>query len=215
MIETVSSTIALLAQSITARGLKSVAVTGLTRDVGVSVVSRGVAEALSLISQRVLLIDLSGATEPHLSSEAVITGGLNETPANLDVIVAGTSLSQTTRLANLAAVVEALKADLSSYDQVVLDLPPIDGSGRSETPPWRAAASAELLLLVCLRGSTERAHLAEAINRLRLAGVSRTELVLNERDYEPPAQSASRAARRIPVIGRPLARWLGHGSVGR
>lgn len=172
MFDAWSYPVALLAQGVMTRKYQRIAVTGLSRGVGVSTFSRALAEALGNAGLRVKLVDTS-----------------------------------------ISTVEETLDKDTLANDYVIIDLPPVYRADGKAVLAWNMATRADILFLLCRHDATDGALLADAVRQFRIAGVTRTEIVLNERDYEPAGQQISRALGRIPVIGQPLAGWLARNHV--
>lgn len=222
MIAAWSSSVALVAQSLLSRHVRTVAIASLTPGAGVSVFTREVAGALVSAGANVVIVDFSdhiATAGPSLREVDVQRGFLWHEPVaqpqGFDLAEVPGAPDLSGLILNTPAIEAAIASSLADYDHVLLELAPLGVEEQRAANPWGLAAAADVLLLVCLREATKRQQLQEAARHLAQVGVSRTEIVLNERDYSSVAEEAGRAVRKIPFVGRALERVLRRSEVLR
>jgi Mrp family chromosome partitioning ATPase len=105
-----------------------------------------------------------------------------------------------------------LERDLSSYDNIVLDLAPLFDRPKDTINSFAAAAACDALVLVCRRGHVTREKLKNAVDTARATGCQPFGIVMMQSGYVSPGEEIAQVVRRFfffaPGIGERISRRL-------
>ena len=183
------------------RRYRILGLTSARRGAGVSVISRLLARTLATSGSNTILVDLShpqGGAAPEISAAPVGSLRAFITPsAHGFDLLAGTTPEVHRAATNLLALRELLMHDLSKYQHIILDFPPILDDDQTGFSTVLAATICDGLLLVGAVGKDKRAELVEALSLLRSSGTTISGVVSNEGIDERRGRRAraERAAR--------------------
>lgn len=96
-----------------------------------------------------------------------------------------------------AALKEVFSDELTRYDAIILDLPPVPDSTHAAIPGTIGASSCDSVLLVTMTGRVSRQDMDNAIEALKASNANLAGIVLNDRDNPTLGDEVAREARRI------------------
>lgn len=181
-------------------------VLGLTsarRKSGVSLMCRLIARTLASSGTKTLLVDMSAPNPTAADADGMpltagaLRGCIVPTAYQFDLL-SGVENEEQRAFANLPRLRELLLNDLSDYQHVVLDLPPMLESDIGVFNKLAAAALCDRLLLVCAIGKDKQAEITEVAGLLRGAGVALSGIISNERDRVDTWQEVAKLASWRP-----------------
>lgn len=167
------------------QGARIVGITGDRAGVGVSTLSRELAQAYSRHGLRAILVDASHLDQ---SSDAQAIGetarvSLHDiaTPVSPDVSMVDLAPFAGQVPASSAEMAEWLKAEVSDNVAIVVDLPAVRDDKPSQVGALRTVGSAcEIVYLVCLSGVTTEAELSQCIESCKIHRVPIGGLIIND-----------------------------------
>jgi Mrp family chromosome partitioning ATPase len=205
-----SATLERIAQAAQARGAKILGILSPDGDAGATTVSRALSHILAHSGVDPLLVDLTARVGVDPTGyDAPVEGALSWERSFRDgypVMAARSSFDTRHRFSNALLLQEAWRRELRSHSILVLDLPPLFGD-QDLINPLAAAASCDAVLLICMRGSIDRARLREGVALLRRARAPLWGLLLNERDYSSPAEEITEYVRKLARHSPRVAAW--------
>lgn len=110
---------------------------------------------------------------------------------------------------NSVAQMKALfHEELSRYQALVVDLPPVLGTHDECINPLGAIAACDGIILVCMAGEVDRDSLARTMSLLNQTGANVLGLIVNDALNPTLGSELAREARRIQRFAPRLSRWL-------
>jgi len=164
---------------------RSIGLTSIRSGSGVSLICRYLAKTLAADRLRVLLLDLSQARTPvhaatKLSQPDALRKRIEPSHQGYDQLVAHSTDPDDTPIIDLPQLRELLRTQLSDYDHIVIDMPPVLNEAASGVNPVTAGGMCDQLLLVTRLKRDNKAELIEVVSMLRDAGIQPSALLTNQ-----------------------------------
>jgi hypothetical protein len=196
-----------------ASNARVIGITGAEANSGVTLLSKAVAELFFLSGYRSLLVEVDGGRDsivPDWYPEGGLSKiGIRADEAGFDHI--GAQLPRASRFAfnNPAYLGWLFNEDLSEYERLILDLPPVS-SDDSRMNPAALCAACDSVYLVCAGGRLSEDKLKVAVDLIGAAGGSITGVVFNEFHNDTPGRDLARISRKIFRAWPDVAERLAH-----
>ncbi|KDM93384.1 hypothetical protein [Photobacterium galatheae] len=200
--------------------LKSVAITSVNAEEGVTSLAVALAQRHLLSGKNTLLVDLNlhhptllpvqlhpeTATEPSFGTPCTVC--IDAAPVILNGIIAPSGRADRMMLRRPHAISSWIKEWQATYDLIIFDTSPVSQTNQICIPPESVAAACDGCLLVVMAGKTTESLAESCAQSLRFAGARLTGTILNDQ-YHPPLRSEiQRELDRLPQCCRRLVMAL-------
>jgi Mrp family chromosome partitioning ATPase len=196
---------------------RTLAVCGVGRGVGTSLVARLVARRAAHAGARVLLMEAAGELEagPARSSFVPGDGAASQHVVahadGYDRLVLAPSSQTRNHFNDVQALRDMMANDLSRYVAIVADLPALNVTDWTALSPVSAAVAFDAVLLVAMAGRSSPFALASAATALTAAKANLVGVVSNDILSPTLGQEMARESRRLsrvsPRLAARMARW--------
>lgn len=181
---------------------------------GVTSVAQAAAETIARSGIKVLLLDLTQASDAAGGGHGWIPGapgtqqGARPHAAGYDMLLAQPSADTRFLFNDGKRLRTALADELAEYAVIVVDLPPLLDASSLIINPVTAALACDKVLMVYAKGLTKRVDMAAATDLARASGIRLEGLIFNERGQPSLAREISSTIRRFAPIWPSLFGWL-------
>lgn len=176
------------------KGARVLGFTSIHSGAGVSLICRRVAKTMSVNGMKTLIISISDTPAFAVHSPAdrpaagAISAAIVPSIHGYDCLP-GNDIDGRPFASNVIQLRQMIDGELSGYQRIILDLPPISHDASDGLSSVGISAICDRTLLVCVVGTDRRTELSEAVALLRGAGARIAGIVSNEYKRVDPWQS--------------------------
>lgn len=190
-------------------GGRSIALTSPRRAVGCDSLTKLLARNFYCSAWSSLRIDLTRPLQSNDVADDWIPGRelgpQTKTPYGFDEVVVHPSEVSRSLYSNVELMRRSLDQDFTSYDRVVVSLPPVLEASGNYINAVSASLACDVVFLVCATGVTRRADVSTAIERLEDAGSNIVGTILNNANTSTPGQDLAKLSNVIAWVSPSLA----------